>query len=189
MAYLFKKQKLTRHQSGYRLFHSTETWSLHVTGHLFKAVGEKKITAMILIDLIKAFDTSESSTTWPKDIRQPVQAARFIRHYLSLWSSPMIDSRSLIVHTWHQWIAEYRLKLWNWILHGRYDTKLFLSFKSFDTDLELASVSQDLHRVVEWLCEHQLIIKPDKTKFILFGTKQQLGQLLNPTDVDSWQDL
>ena len=69
------------------------------------------------------------------------------------------------------------------------DTKLFLSFKSFDTDLELASVSQDLHRVVEWLCEHQLIINPDKTKFILFGTKQQLGQLLNPTDVDSWQDL
>ena len=65
------------------------------------------------------------------------------------------------------------------------DTKLFLSFKSFDTDLELASVSQDLHRVVEWLCEHQLIIKPDKTKFILFGTKQQLGQLLNSTDVDS----
>ena len=52
------------------------------------------------------------------------------------------------------------------------DTKLFLSFKSFDTDLELASVSQDLHRVVEWLCEHQLIINPDKTKFILFGTKQ-----------------
>ena len=52
------------------------------------------------------------------------------------------------------------------------DTKLFLSFKSFDTDLELASVSQDLHRVVEWLCEHQLIINLDKTKFILFGTKQ-----------------
>ena len=65
------------------------------------------------------------------------------------------------------------------------DTKLFLSFKSFDTDLELASASQDLHRVVEWLCEHQLIINPDKTKFILFGTKQQLGQLLNPTELDS----
>ena len=44
------------------LFHSTETWSLHVTGHLFKAVDEKKITAMILLDLIKVFDTSESST-------------------------------------------------------------------------------------------------------------------------------
>ena len=69
------------------------------------------------------------------------------------------------------------------------DTKLFLSFTSFDTDLELASASQDLHRVVEWLCEHQLIINPDKKKFILFGTKQQLGQLLNPTELDSWQDL
>ena len=61
------------------------------------------------------------------------------------------------------------------------DTKLFLSFNSFDTDLALASVSQDLHRFVEWLCQHQLLINPDKTKFILFGTKQRLGKLFNPT--------
>ena len=67
------------------------------------------------------------------------------------------------------------------------DTKLFLSFKSLDTDLELASASQDLHRVVEWLsehqprsqgsplgtrfCEHQLLINPDKTKFIFFSVQ------------------
>ena len=35
MAYLIKKQKFTRHQCGNRLFHSTETLSLHVTDHLF----------------------------------------------------------------------------------------------------------------------------------------------------------
>ena len=86
------KTKLTRHQSGNRLFHSTETLSLHVTDYLFKAVDEKMITAMILIDLTKAFDslshnlllcklqdlamgTSESSTKWfesylAKDITQ-----------------------------------------------------------------------------------------------------------------------
>jgi len=79
MAYLIKKPKFTRHQCGNRLFHSTETLSLHVTDHLFKAVDEKRITAMILIDLSKAFEslshnlllgklqdmgTYESSTKW-----------------------------------------------------------------------------------------------------------------------------
>ena len=83
MAYLIKKQKFTRHQCGNRLFHSTETLSLHVTDHLFnlfKVVDhDKRITAVILIDLSKAFDslshnlllgklqdlgTSESSTKW-----------------------------------------------------------------------------------------------------------------------------
>ena len=81
MAYLIKEQRLTHHQSGNRQFHSTETLSLHVTDYLFKAVDEKMITAMILIDLSKAFDsvlhtlllhkvqdlgTSESSTKWFK---------------------------------------------------------------------------------------------------------------------------
>ena len=43
MAYLIEKQKLTRHQSGDRLFYSTKTLSLQVTDHLFKAVDEKRI--------------------------------------------------------------------------------------------------------------------------------------------------
>ena len=53
--------------------------SLHATDHVFKAVDERRITAMILIDLSKAFEilshnllvrklqdlgTSESSTKW-----------------------------------------------------------------------------------------------------------------------------
>ena len=54
MAYVIKEQRLTRHQSGNRQFHSTETLSLHVSDYLFKAVDEKRITVMILIDLSKA---------------------------------------------------------------------------------------------------------------------------------------
>lgn len=39
---------------------------------------------------------------------------------------------------------------------------------------------QDLNLVVEWFCQNQLLINSDKTKFVLFGTKQQLGKLNNP---------
>ena len=41
------------------MYHSTETPSLLVTGHIFKAIAKKEITAMVLIDLhvSKAFDS------------------------------------------------------------------------------------------------------------------------------------
>ena len=44
------------HQSGNHKYHSTETLSLLVTGHIFKAMDQKEITAMVLIDPSKAFD-------------------------------------------------------------------------------------------------------------------------------------
>ena len=37
--------------------HSTETLSPLVTGHIFKAMNKKEKTAMVLIDLSKAFDS------------------------------------------------------------------------------------------------------------------------------------
>ena len=55
--YLTQQGNLTCHQSGNRKFHSTETLSLLVTGHIYKAMDKKEITAMVLIDLSKAFDS------------------------------------------------------------------------------------------------------------------------------------
>ena len=55
--YLIKNNRLTSHQSGNRKFHSTETLSLLVSDHICKAMDKKQITAMVLIDLSKAFDS------------------------------------------------------------------------------------------------------------------------------------
>ena len=55
--FLTQQGNLTCHQSGNRKYHSTETLSLVVTGHIFKAMDKKEITAMVLIDLSKAFDS------------------------------------------------------------------------------------------------------------------------------------
>ena len=54
--FLTQQGNLTCHQSGNRKYHSTETLSLLVTGHIFKAMDKKEITAMVLIDGSKAFD-------------------------------------------------------------------------------------------------------------------------------------
>ena len=53
--FLTQQGNLTCHQSGNRTYHSTETLSLLVSGHIFKAVDKKEIKGMVLIDLSKAF--------------------------------------------------------------------------------------------------------------------------------------
>ena len=56
-SFLSDKNRLTKHQSGNKRYHSTETLNLLVTDHLFNAIDEQKVTAMVLIDLSKAFDS------------------------------------------------------------------------------------------------------------------------------------
>ena len=65
------------HQSGNRKFHSTETLGLAAVDNIFKAIDEKKLTAMVMIDLSKAFDSispgaEEASKSW---------GAGFERHF------------------------------------------------------------------------------------------------------------
>ena len=45
------------HQRGNRRCHSTETLGVLLTSHLYKAIDEKKMTTVVLLDLSKAFDS------------------------------------------------------------------------------------------------------------------------------------
>ena len=55
--FLIQQGNLTFQQSGNCKYHSTENLSLLVTSHIFKAMDKKEITAMVLIDLSKVFDS------------------------------------------------------------------------------------------------------------------------------------
>ena len=59
--YSTQKNRLC-HQSGNREHHSTETLSLLVGDHISSAMDKKRITAIVLIDLSKAFDSLCHST-------------------------------------------------------------------------------------------------------------------------------
>ena len=55
--YLHKHNILSSHQSGNKQNHSTETLNTYITDNILKSMDQKKITALILIDLPKAFDS------------------------------------------------------------------------------------------------------------------------------------
>ena len=58
--------RLTTHQSGNRFLHSTETLSLLVSDDILRATDSRQITAMVLIDFGKAFNSLCHSTLLSK---------------------------------------------------------------------------------------------------------------------------
>ena len=55
--YLIDNNRLTSHQSGNKNAHSTETLNIHLTDSILEAMDKKQITALVLLDLSKAFDS------------------------------------------------------------------------------------------------------------------------------------
>ena len=60
-SYLTRNKRLSVQQSGNKKQHSTETLNLLITDHLLDAMDNKKLSAVILIDLSKAFDSISHS--------------------------------------------------------------------------------------------------------------------------------
>ena len=56
---------------------------------------------------------------------------------------------------------------------------VYLSCSSENIDSCIAKVSEDLRLIASWCYTNQLLINPDKTKLILFGTKQLLSKVLD----------
>ena len=63
------------------------------------------------------------------------------------------------------------------ILSGNY--YYYLSCSSKNIDFCLAKVSEDLRLIASLCCTNKLLINPDKTKLIPFGTKQLLSKVLD----------
>ena len=59
------------------------------------------------------------------------------------------------------------------------DSKIFLSFPFKDTESAERVLEEDLRRVAAWCCKNQLLINPEKTKFLMVGTQQLLRRLPN----------
>ena len=56
-SYLTTNHRLSVHQSGNKTWNSTETSLIHSTDSILKAIDQKKVTAVILLDMSKAFDS------------------------------------------------------------------------------------------------------------------------------------
>ena len=83
--YLDTKQRLSTQQSGNRRFHSTETSLIESTDSILNAIDGKELTAVVLLDMSKAFDSIDHNILLLKlqDVGVSPAALNWFSSYLS----------------------------------------------------------------------------------------------------------
>lgn len=151
---------------------------------------------MVLIDLSKAFDSICHRTllTKLKGLGASNEALNWFQSYLTnrMQSTRLGTSRSIELTVTHGvpqgsilgplMFSLYVNDLPSVVKFSSVEsyvdsTKVYLSCSSKNIDSSLAKVSEDLRLIASWCCTNKLLINPQKTKLILFGTKQLLSKL------------
>ena len=66
MTYMTTKRRLSEHQSGNKKLHSCETLNVMIINKALEAMDAKKVTLVVLLDLLKAFDIIDHVTLLAK---------------------------------------------------------------------------------------------------------------------------
>ncbi|CAB4015037.1 Hypothetical predicted protein, partial [Paramuricea clavata] len=199
-SYLTTNHRLSPHQSGNRKAHSTETLNILVSDTMLEAIDKKNVTAVVLLDMSKAFDSVRVShpillhklkcvgvfsqaVGWFKSYlsgrRQYVRIGSTVSSVLPLSHgvpqgtilSPLLFCiyTKLMTYSSDPTVKQYRL------LRRRLKTFSDVQYERHKTNNYQVGV--DLRSVAKWCFEHQLLINPNKTKFLLIGSRPMLQNL------------
>ena len=198
-SFLDENKILYTYQSGFRKHYSTDTCLSYLTDRLCNGFEKRLLTGMILIDLQKAFDTIDHSILLEK-----MKCLSFSESTIR-WFTSYLSNRSFIVSVGKELSSSGKLNygvpqgsILGPLLFLLYvndmpqavnselllyadDTCLF--FMGKDPKIIGDQLNKDFNSICEWFIDNKLSIHfgEEKTKSILFGTKQllQKGKSLN----------
>ena len=159
-------------------------------------MDKKKLTALVLLDLSKAFDSIQHQKLLLKltKVGASPSTIKWFKSYLTgRFQSVRIDSTLSdplpITHGVPQGVILSPLlfciylndlpsspkvcKLESYVD----DSKVFLSFPISDLNSAIGKLEQDLRNVAQWCCANNLLINPSKTKLLFIGTRQLMARL------------
>ena len=169
---------------------------LYQHGNILEAMDNKKITVLILLDLSKAFDSINHQRLLKKltSVGASPATVKWFESYLSHRTQTLRIGSTLsdpltISHGVPQGailspllFCIYTNDLPNTPLTCEIesyvdDSKILRSFHTPESETAMLEIEEDLHRVAIWCCENHLLINPEKTKFLLLGTRQLMNRL------------
>ena len=198
MEYLTSRNRLSTKQSGNKKSHSTETSVIQTTDMTLSTIDKKQLTAVVLLDMSKAFDSINHNMLLVK--LQDVGASPLAIQ----WFCSYLTSRYEVV-TIGTAVSD-RLQVINGVPQGSIlgpllfsiymndlpsvpqycsvqcyvdDTKLLLSFQPQDHSQVVTEINRDLARICNWCFDNQLLLNPDKTKLLVCGSKQMAAKIDN----------
>lgn len=196
--YLERNDILPTLQSGFRRHHSTATALVSVLDDVLHAQDDGKVTIMVLLDFSRAFDAINIGLLLAKLRYYGLEEA------VVLWFASYLQNRHQIVEIknekenviWSQrspldrgvpqgsilgpiLFSIYSGDVIKSIRHCRYhiyadDIQIYLSFKPHELEESLRLINNDLERIFNWSKSNALVLNPNKTKYIVLGSRHQV---------------
>lgn len=190
--YLQKYEILPMHQSGFRSDHSCTTALAHITDDIIKSTDDDELTALVLLDYSKAFDSINHNILYAilSFIGFSIDAITFLTNYLynrkqivklnnqvsnALTLDRGVPQGSILGPLLFSiYTSNLHSCLQNCKVHCYADdTQVYFSFKPTDIHLANTVINNDLQYLVQASHNHSLIINPNKTVLMLFGKNTQ----------------
>ena len=198
--HLQKHDLMESMQSAYRKFHSTETALLRVKNDILTAFEQKKLVALVLLDLSAAFDTIDHKTLLNR------MATRFgVSGSALAWFSDYLTGRCQVVSINNTTSQPKQLSFGvpqgsvlgpilftiytvpvgdiarrHGLGHHFYadDSQLYLAFKpGADLDNQLEVLETCIRDIRQWMAANLLKLNDDKTEVLLLGSPHNLKKL------------
>lgn len=197
-AYLSSNNLNNFYQSGFRANHSCTSALINISDDILSATDQNKITALVLLDFSKAFDTLDHDILISilHFIGFANSACILLANYLSEREQKVIvnDQISKSLHITRGvpqgsilgplLYTIYTVNFDSNLHHCQYhfyadDTQIYLPFNYLEVQQASECLNQDISRLVKAAENHSLFINAEKSSLVIFGAKNKIEDISN----------